>query len=198
MPKGDNLSPRQVFATLSLTFTKGVNMNDDLYNSDAWKNATPKQRQDFISKVRADQRIERERLAAEEKKMKRDARPAPVLSNKPTKAQKRAASQLKRQIRRADRTKKARANIKVAGIDVTSTEFLSTYAWRKLRMEALIKYGRKCACCGATPTTGAVMNVDHIKPRKLFPRLAMDITNLQVLCHECNHGKGNWNQSDWR
>jgi 5-methylcytosine-specific restriction endonuclease McrA len=81
---------------------------------------------------------------------------------------------------------------------VSTDAFLSTYEWRKLRMEALIKYGRKCMCCGATPATGAVMNVDHIKPRKFFPSLALDINNLQVLCHECNHGKGNWDQSDWR
>ena len=27
---------------------------------------------------------------------------------------------------------------------------------------------------------------------------ALEITNLQILCHECNHGKGNWDQTDWR
>lgn len=65
-------------------------------------------------------------------------------------------------------------------------------------MEALKKYSPRCMCCGATPKDGAVMNVDHIKPRKLFPNLALDINNLQILCHECNHGKGNWDQTDWR
>jgi 5-methylcytosine-specific restriction endonuclease McrA len=94
--------------------------------------------------------------------------------------------------------KAAKVKLKVAGVNVTSDAFLSTYEWRKLRMEALIKYGRKCMCCGATPETGAVMNVDHIKPRKLFPSLALDINNLQILCHPCNHGKGNWDMSDWR
>lgn len=79
-----------------------------------------------------------------------------------------------------------------------SAAFLSSYEWRKLRMQALIKYGPKCMCCGATPETGAVMNVDHIKPRKLYPDLAWDINNLQVLCNVCNHGKGNWDQTDWR
>lgn len=82
--------------------------------------------------------------------------------------------------------------------DVNSTDFLSSFAWRQLRMQVLQKYGRTCMCCGASPATGAVMHVDHIKPRKLFPHLALDADNLQVLCHECNHGKGNWDQTDWR
>lgn len=60
------------------------------------------------------------------------------------------------------------------------------------------KYGPRCQCCGATPATGAVMNVDHIKPRKIFPELALDPDNLQILCDECNHGKGNWDMTDWR
>jgi 5-methylcytosine-specific restriction endonuclease McrA len=81
---------------------------------------------------------------------------------------------------------------------VTTNAFLESYEWRKLRMEALKLYGPKCMCCGATPATGAVMNVDHIKPRKVFPELALNIRNLQILCHECNHGKGNWDMTDWR
>lgn len=81
---------------------------------------------------------------------------------------------------------------------VCSAEFLQSYEWRRVRMEALKKYGARCQCCGATPATGAVINVDHIKPRKLFPQLALSVENLQVLCHECNHGKGNWDMTDWR
>lgn len=81
---------------------------------------------------------------------------------------------------------------------IASKEFLLTYEWRRVRMVALKKYGARCQCCGATPATGAVMNVDHIKPRRLFPELALDVDNLQVLCHECNHGKGNWDNTDWR
>lgn len=80
----------------------------------------------------------------------------------------------------------------------SSNAFLQTYEWRKVRMEALKKYGARCQCCGATPATGAIMNVDHIKPRKIFPELALSVDNLQVLCHECNHGKGNWDMTDWR
>lgn len=83
-------------------------------------------------------------------------------------------------------------------VDVSSNEFLETYEWRRVRMEALVKHGAVCQCCGASRKTGAVIHVDHIKPRKLFPHLALDIDNLQVLCHECNHGKSNWDMTDWR
>lgn len=82
--------------------------------------------------------------------------------------------------------------------DVNSPEFLKSYEWRKVRMIVLKRDGAKCACCGASPATGAVMNVDHIKPRKTHPRLSLDPQNLQVLCHECNHGKGNWDDTKWR
>ena len=77
-------------------------------------------------------------------------------------------------------------------------EFLESYAWRKLRMRVLLQHGPRCMCCGATPKDGAVMNVDHIKPRLTHPELALDFENLQILCGECNHGKGNWDTTDWR
>jgi len=82
--------------------------------------------------------------------------------------------------------------------EVNSDAFLMSYEWRRTRMEVLKRDGAKCACCGATPAKGSVMNVDHIKPRRLFPNLALDVENLQVLCSECNHGKGNWDMTDWR
>lgn len=88
--------------------------------------------------------------------------------------------------------------IPIPRCDVAGNEFLQSYEWRRVRMMALKKYGPKCQCCGATPATGAIMNVDHIKPRKLYPELALDVSNLQILCHECNHGKGNWDMTDWR
>lgn len=82
---------------------------------------------------------------------------------------------------------------------VDSDAFLRSYEWRSLRMVVLKARGRRCECCGAQPTDGVtVLHVDHIKPRRLFPALALDVTNLQVLCEPCNHGKGNWDQTDWR
>jgi 5-methylcytosine-specific restriction endonuclease McrA len=85
-------------------------------------------------------------------------------------------------------------------LDVASKEFLFSYEWRQLRMKALKKHGATCQCCGANPKNkpGTVINVDHIEPRKKRPDLALVLENLQVLCHECNHGKSNWDTTDWR
>lgn len=84
------------------------------------------------------------------------------------------------------------------GPNVATDAFLESYEWRRLRMEAIKKHGARCQCCGATPADGIRINVDHIKPRKLFPQLALSLDNLQILCGECNHGKGNWDMTDWR
>jgi 5-methylcytosine-specific restriction endonuclease McrA len=79
-----------------------------------------------------------------------------------------------------------------------SPNFLLTYEWRRLRMVVLKKRGARCECCGATPADGIRVNVDHIQPRRLRPDLALTESNLQVLCEDCNHGKGNWDRTDWR
>jgi hypothetical protein len=80
---------------------------------------------------------------------------------------------------------------------VNSAAFLASFEWKRLRVKAFEKYGRACLCCGATPATGAVLNVDHVKSRRRRPDLALDLNNLQVLCGDCNHGKGN-EDTDYR
>jgi len=82
--------------------------------------------------------------------------------------------------------------------DANHKKFTRSYEWRALRMKVLDKYGARCMCCGATPEHGVKMHVDHIKPRRKYPELALSFDNLQILCEECNHGKGNWNETDWR
>ena len=77
-------------------------------------------------------------------------------------------------------------------------KFYRSYEWRKLRYQILQRDGARCALCGVTPNEGAVMNVDHIKPVRKYWTLRLDPENLQVLCNQCNHGKGNWDETDWR
>ena len=68
--------------------------------------------------------------------------------------------------------------------------FYDTWGWKRARMEALRRYGRRCMCCGWTPGDGpGFLAVDHIKPLALHPHLALAQDNLQVLCNDCNMGK---------
>ena len=75
--------------------------------------------------------------------------------------------------------------------------FLETFEWRQLRMVVLKKRGPRCECCGAKAPDVRI-NVDHVKPRRKYPELALEESNLQVLCEVCNHGKGSWDETDWR
>ncbi|RYZ77711.1 MAG: hypothetical protein EOP05_00795 [Proteobacteria bacterium] len=42
------------------------------------------------------------------------------------------------------------------------------------------------------------MHVDHIKPRSKYPHLELEFSNLQVLCRQCNFGKSNKYEDDFR
>lgn len=80
-----------------------------------------------------------------------------------------------------------------------SEEFYKSKAWNRLRYAALekhyLEWGHRCLCC---KRKYVALHVDHIKPRSKYPELALDINNLQVLCAECNKGKGNWSETDFR
>lgn len=180
----------------------------ELFSSEAWQNASQEKRQAFVAKVRALKKVEQQAAKSQKKKQKVASKVSKSTAYVRKKEVRRAKSERKRQqlaeakklgltLQELRLSKKSQAP-KPTGVDVTSVEFLSTYEWRKTRMIALKKYGARCQCCGASAATGAVIHVDHIKPRKLFPQLALDVDNLQVLCHECNHGKGNWDMTDWR
>lgn len=72
--------------------------------------------------------------------------------------------------------------------------FYKTKEWQRLRYQAFVRYGKVCNLCGA----GGQLHVDHIKPRSKYPELESDIGNLQILCVDCNYGKGGWDETDWR
>lgn len=77
--------------------------------------------------------------------------------------------------------------------------FYDTDEWRAVRFEALrLSDGRCCLCGRSKRDHGVVLHVDHIKPRSKFPELALTLANLQVLCEDCNLGKSNRDDTDWR
>lgn len=86
---------------------------------------------------------------------------------------------------------------KKAASHVRSRDFLRSREWLELRYLALKLAGGRCQCCGATAEDGARIHVDHIKPRSKYPRLALQLNNLQILCGECNIGKSNTDKTDW-
>jgi len=80
---------------------------------------------------------------------------------------------------------------------VNSTAFLKSHAWAELRYRVLRESGGRCCLCGRCAADGVTLTVDHIKPRRTHPRLALVRSNLQVLCSLCNRGKAN-HCDDWR
>lgn len=79
-------------------------------------------------------------------------------------------------------------------------DFYASWEWKKARYEVIKKHGRRCQCCGWRPgdTDLGFLVVDHIKPLALFPALALNLSNLQVLCNDCNMGKGRKHRDDFR
>jgi len=80
---------------------------------------------------------------------------------------------------------------------LSGDKFYSSQAWRKLRYKILVEQGKRCANC-KTRSINKEYHVDHIKPRSLYPHLALDPKNMQVLCKDCNLGKSNKWEVDHR
>ncbi len=80
-----------------------------------------------------------------------------------------------------------------------SKEFYASAEWRALRFAVLKMANGRCNLCGrSTREHGVVLHVDHIKPRSIYPELELSLSNLQILCEDCNLGKGNRDDTDWR
>lgn len=94
---------------------------------------------------------------------------------------------------RARTAENALASLK-GGKPAAGPTFYESDAWRTLRYKALQLHGRACQLCGATGR----LHVDHIKPRSRYPELELTLSNLQILCADCNMGKGAWDDTDWR
>lgn len=68
------------------------------------------------------------------------------------------------------------------GIRITITQ--------KLRYAVLSRDGFRCKACGRTIEDGVRLVVDHVIPVDWGG--ISEISNLQTLCEECNHGKQAW------
>ena len=68
---------------------------------------------------------------------------------------------------------------------VNSPDFLRSAEWRIARRYVFEACGRRCGNCGVSRG----LNIDHVLARGRRHDLALDITNLQVLCGPCNKAK---------
>lgn len=110
---------------------------------------------------------------------------------------KEAAIGMKKDRKAAARSIARRKKPKPAKPSATEPNFYKSLSWRQIRYLAL-KNSVGCNCCGARARDGVQLHVDHIKPISRYPELKLSLDNLQVLCDDCNIGKGSWDETDWR
>lgn len=77
-------------------------------------------------------------------------------------------------------------------------DYHNTSRWKDLRYWVLREHEGRCCLCGRRATEGRPLEVDHIKPKSKYPQLQWDWDNMQVLCKDCNQGKSNKYEDDWR
>lgn len=66
--------------------------------------------------------------------------------------------------------------------------FYCSKPWRALRA-AFLATAPLCADCRKRGRITAAAHVHHVKPRKPFPHLALDIGNLEGLCIPCHNSR---------
>jgi 5-methylcytosine-specific restriction endonuclease McrA len=70
--------------------------------------------------------------------------------------------------------------------------YYGTAQWRRVRYLFLRQQRRplRCSLCNRSATDGITICADHIKSVRSYPELRAKLDNLQLLCTECNLGKG--------
>ena len=71
--------------------------------------------------------------------------------------------------------------------------FYNSEEWKTLRNKVFQQYSAICMRCGNKSN----LEVDHVKPRSIYPELELNIDNLQILCRDCNLLKGVKDSLDW-
>jgi 5-methylcytosine-specific restriction endonuclease McrA len=75
--------------------------------------------------------------------------------------------------------------------------YYGTPEWRRVRYLFLRQQKRPLTCSLCNRSDGVIC-VDHIKSVRRYPELRSRLDNLQLLCTQCNLGKGSDFDDDWR
>lgn len=84
--------------------------------------------------------------------------------------------------------------LRLAGVVIASRSgsrdpFYSSREWKDMRYRALARDGYCCTNCGVSVRGKGQSRVDHIKPKKTHPELALVLTNLRTLCAACDNAR---------
>lgn len=74
--------------------------------------------------------------------------------------------------------------------------FYASAEWNVLRKLVLAEASRECEACSKLIRRKSDLTVDHILPRGKYPHLALERSNMRVLCRSCNSRKGDRLLSD--
>lgn len=68
-------------------------------------------------------------------------------------------------------------------------KFYRSKEWRELREKILADSHYECLWCSqkGLSSQGKTLEVDHIKELKDYPELALEPSNLRVLCRQCHN-----------
>ncbi len=64
------------------------------------------------------------------------------------------------------------------------------YSFKKYKNDLFQEFDGKCCYCGVKAFSPQMVDIEHFKPKSLYPDLANDISNLLIACRECNISKG--------
>ena len=67
--------------------------------------------------------------------------------------------------------------------------FYKSKEWHRVRQKALIRDHFSCVNCGTDVRAKGASRVDHIRPRKKYPDLALHLPNLRTLCVPCDNAR---------
>ncbi|MCY1281821.1 hypothetical protein D9M68_649490 [compost metagenome] len=86
-----------------------------------------------------------------------------------------------------------KANRRYNGRRADSDKFYDTAAWRRFRAHYLIMHPL-CVDCEEAGVVEPAVVVDHVKPFKERPDLALDEANMRGLCRPCDNRR-RWDRS---
>jgi hypothetical protein len=87
-------------------------------------------------------------------------------------------------------------NVKDIGKNIEINIDESKFVKAGIRWQIFERDDFKCIACGKSANDGAILHVDHIKPKSKGG--SNNMNNYQTLCHLCNIGKSNKSEIDLR